>query len=178
MTSLAPGVYKFKAWIFPTQQELTLVALHLKKAPFPKFCGDVVMGSDTPSIEHTDIICNEPLGLTPISSPLLPTTPSHLHAFHESLGDIRCYNPSFDTYCAYLKNVPIEIMWSTFFDHSFDFSMAFDEFKRPLTFLPSFFVVFSYLNHFDMHAVTCNKLLRALTHLSWGLDSWVTSRSG
>jgi len=86
-------------------KELILVEPHLQEAPFAEFCGDV-MGTDTPSIEHTNPICNEPLDLTPTSSPLLPTTPSHLHAFHESLGDIRGYNPSFDPYCAYLEDVP------------------------------------------------------------------------
>ena len=32
-----------------------------------------------------------------------------------------------------LIDVTRKIMWSTFFDHAFDFSMVFDEFKRPLT---------------------------------------------
>jgi len=66
------------------------------------------MGGDTPSIGHTDPICTEPFDSMPISSLLLPTTPSYVHAFHESLGDIRGYNSSFDPYriptgCA-LKN--------------------------------------------------------------------------
>ena len=55
---------------------LTLVEPHLEEAPFVEFSGDFVMGTDTPSIEHTDPICDEPLDLTPVSSPLLPTTPS------------------------------------------------------------------------------------------------------
>jgi len=84
-----------------------------------EFRGDVVMGTDTPSIEHTDPICNESLNLTRISSPLLPTAPSHLHAYHESPCDIRGYDPN-------LEDVPRSIMWSTFFDYTFDFSMAFD----------------------------------------------------
>ena len=53
-------------------------------------------------------------------------------------------------------------MWSTFFDDTFDFSMAFDEFKRPLTFFAPSFLVFSYLHHSEMHALTFDKLLRAL----------------
>ena len=77
-----------------------LVVPHLEEALFTELYGDVVMGIDTSSIKHTHLICNEPLHLTITSSPLLPTTPSHLHAFHESLGDIRGYNPSFDPYCA------------------------------------------------------------------------------
>ena len=65
------------------------------------------------------------------SPALLPTSPTQLHAFHESLGDLIGSHLSFDPYCAYLEDVPSENMWSTFFDHAFDFSMAFDAFKRP-----------------------------------------------
>ena len=52
-----------------------MVKSHLEEAPFVEFGGDLVMGIDTPSIEHIDPICNEPLDLTPTSSPLFPTTP-------------------------------------------------------------------------------------------------------
>jgi len=91
-------------------KQLTLIEPHLEEAPFAEFCGVVVMGTDTPSIEHTDPICNEPLDSTPISSPSPPTTPSYMHAFHEYLGDLRGYNPSFDSY---LEDVPQKIMWSS-----------------------------------------------------------------
>ena len=87
-------------------KELTLVAPHLEEALFVEFCGDLVMGRDAPSIEHADPSCSELFNSTSTSSLLLPTTPSHLHAYHESLGDIRGYSPSFDPYCAYLENVP------------------------------------------------------------------------
>ena len=80
-------------------------------------------------------------------------------AYHESLGDIRGYNCFFDSYCAYLENVRRKIMWSPFFHHDFNFSMAFAKFKRPLTFLASSFVVFSYLHNIEMHVVTFDKLL-------------------
>jgi len=121
-----------------------LVEPHLEEAPFTEFCGDVVMGTDTPSIEHIKPICNKPLNLTLVSSPLLPTTPSYLHAYPDSLGDIRGDNPSFDPYCSYLEDWPQKIMWATFFDQTFDFSMAFVEFKRSLTLFAPSFVVFSY----------------------------------
>jgi len=140
-------------------KEFTLVEPHLKEAPFAEFCGDVVMGTDTYSIEHTDPICNEPLDLTPISSPLLPTSPSYMLTFHESLFDIRGYNPSFDLYCAYLEDIPREIMWSTFIPHTFNFYTVFDKFKRPLTFVVSSFVVSSHLHHSEMHAIVYDKLL-------------------
>jgi len=39
-------------------KELTLVEPHLEEAPFMEFCGDVVIGTNTPSIKHTDPICN------------------------------------------------------------------------------------------------------------------------
>ena len=77
--------------------------------------------------------------MTPTSSLLLVTTPSHLHAYPESLGDIRGYNPSFDPYCAYLEDLLRKIMWSTFFEHTVDFSMVFDEFKEATNFVYSVF---------------------------------------
>ena len=113
-----------------------------------EFCGDVMMDGVAPSIGYADPISTKPLDSTPISSPLLSTTPSYVHTFHQSLGAIRGYNSSFDSYCAYLEYVPRKIMWSTFFDHTFDFYMAFSKFKRPLTLVPSSFVVPSYLTPF------------------------------
>jgi len=54
-------------------------------------------------------------------------------------------------------------MWSTFFDHDSDFSMAFDKFMRALTLFSMSLLLFSYLHHFEMHAKAHDKLLRALT---------------
>ena len=62
-------------------EELTLIEPYLEEASFEEFSGDVALGSADPSIAHTDLICTEPLDSTPISSLLLPTTTSHLHAF-------------------------------------------------------------------------------------------------
>ena len=81
-------------------KELTMVEPHLEEAAFTERGGDIVMSSDTPSIEHIDTICSELFDLSPISSSLPPTIPSYTHAFYESLCDIRGYNPSFDPYCA------------------------------------------------------------------------------
>jgi len=83
-----------------------LVESCFKEAPFEEICGDIVMGSVAPSIGLTDPIYTELLDSTSISSPLLLTSPSHLHAFHEFLGGIRGYYPSFDPYCEYLEDVP------------------------------------------------------------------------
>jgi len=55
--------------------------------------------------------------------------------------------------------------------------MAFYEFKRPLTFLTSSFLVFSYSHHFEMHAITYDKLLRALMAFEW-CDLSSDARSG
>ena len=57
-------------------KELTLVEPHLEKAPFAKFGGDIVMGTNNPSIEDTNPICNKPVDLAPTSPLLLPTSPS------------------------------------------------------------------------------------------------------
>jgi len=148
-------------------KELTLIEPHLEEAPFVEFYGDLVTSINTPSIEHIDPISNEPLDFTPTSSPLSPTTSFPMHAFHESLGDIRGYNSSLDPYCAYLEDVPRKITWSTFFDQTSDFSMAFDEFKRLLTLFVVSFVVFSCSHHSEMHAITYDKLLQALTASEW-----------
>ena len=61
----------------------------LLEPSFEEYYSDDVRVGAAPSIEHIDPICIRPLDLTPISSPFLPTIFSHLHAFHESLGDIR-----------------------------------------------------------------------------------------
>ena len=54
-------------------------------------------------------------------------------------------------------------MWNTFFDHAFNFSMAFEKFKWALTLFATFLLVFSYLHHFEMHVKAHDKLLGALT---------------
>jgi len=59
--------------------------------------------------------------------------------------------------------MPRKIEWTTFFDYSLDFSMAFDKCKRTLTFFATILLVLSYSHHFEMHAKAHDKLLRALT---------------
>jgi len=87
------------------------------------------MVSVSPSIGHNNFIYTEPFNLMPTSSPLFSTTPSYLHAFYESICEIRGYHPSFDPYYAYLEDMPKKVICSTFLDHAFDISMAFDKFK-------------------------------------------------
>ena len=70
-------------------EEPILIQSCLEEALFEVFYGDIVKGNAIPSIQLIDFICIEPLDLTCISSLLLPTTTYHLHAFHESLDDVR-----------------------------------------------------------------------------------------
>ena len=51
----------------------------LLEPSFEKYYSDDVRVGVVPSIEHIDPFCTESLDLIPISSPLLSTTPSHLH---------------------------------------------------------------------------------------------------
>jgi len=87
-----------------------LVDSHLEEAPFEELCDDSLAVGATPSIEYIDPICTELLDLTPFSSPSLPTTPSYLHAFHESLCVAIGYNPFVCPYCAYLEDTPRKVM--------------------------------------------------------------------
>jgi len=80
-----------------------------------------------------------------------PAPPSNLHAFYESLGDIRGYNPSLDHYCVYLGDLPRKVIWNTSFDHAFDFFMKFNKYNRAPIFFAIIFSVFSYLHHSEMH---------------------------
>jgi len=66
-------------------------------------------------------------------------------------------------YCAYLEDVTRKVRWIHFFDHAFNFSMAFDESKRPLTLFASSFLVFPYSHNSHMRTITHHKLLRVLT---------------
>ena len=132
-----------------------------EEAPFEELCDDSLVVSASPSNEYINP-CTKPLGLALFHPPYFPPAPQ-LHSFSEFLGDIRGYNPSFNPYCAYLEDVPGNITWSTFCDHASNFSTAFGKCKRMLTTFASFFFVFSYLHHFEIHAKAHRKFLRALT---------------
>ena len=58
--------------------------------------------------------------------------------------------------------MPRKIEWITFFDHFFDFSMAFGKRKMIPTTFACLLFLFSYLHHSKMYAVAYDKLLRAL----------------
>jgi len=73
------------------------------------------------------------------------------------------YNPSLDPFHDYLVDMPRKIIWTTFFDHSFDFSKACDTFMRALTIIYVSLPVISYIHHSGMPAEVYDKFLRALT---------------
>jgi len=135
----------------------------LLESSFEELYSDDVRAGAAPSIEYISPVCTESLNLVSISFPFLPTSPSHLHAFREFVGNIRGYNTSFTPYCAYLEEMPRKIDYTTFFDYSLYFSMAFDKCKRAFTFFAMILIVFSYLHHSEMHAQVHDKLLRVLT---------------
>ena len=82
-----------------------------------------------------------------------------------SLGYFSGYTVSLDLYFMYLVDAPRKIMWNTFFDFSFDFSMKFGLLKRALTFFVMFIFMFPYTQACEPHAAMFDKLLRALTML-------------
>ena len=57
----------------------------------------------------------------------------------------------------------MKIEWTTFFDYSFDFSVAFDQFKRALSFFAMISLVFSYSHYFGMYAKAHDKLSQVFT---------------
>jgi len=58
--------------------------------------------------------------------------------YFESLGSSRGYAPFLDPYGQYLEDMPRKIMFTIAFDHSNDFSKAFDKFRRALIITPTF----------------------------------------
>ena len=62
----------------------------------------------------------------------------------------------------YLVDAPRKIMQNTFFDFSFDFSMAFGLLKRALTFFVMFIFVLSYSQACELHVAVFDKFLWAL----------------
>jgi len=77
-------------------------------------------------------------------------------------GYLRGYNASFDLYFIYLVDAPREIMCNTFFNFSFDFSMAFGLLRGALTVFVMFIFILFYSQACEPHDAVFNKLLRAL----------------
>ena len=79
------------------------------------------------------------------------------------LGYFGGYDPSIDPYCICLEDLPKKVMWTTFFNHSYDFSMVFAKIKRILTLFGVIFCIASYLLFFELWSQEFDKLLHALT---------------
>ena len=68
---------------------------------------------------------------------------------YESLGYLRGYDPSIDPYCVYPGDLPSKIMWTAFFNPSYDFSKAFDMVKRIPILFRVVFIIASYVFYFQ-----------------------------
>ena len=79
-----------------------------------------------------------------------------------SLGYFIGYNTSLDPSCIYIVDALRKIIWNTFFDFSFDFSMAFGLLKRALIFLVIFIFMPSYSHAGERHALVFDKLSHTL----------------
>ena len=79
------------------------------------------------------------------------------------LGHSRGYDPFFDPYCVCLGDLSRKIMWTTFFNYFYDFSMAIDKVKRILIIFGVILVISSYLLFSDLWSQEFDKLLCALT---------------
>jgi len=140
---------------------------------------DVVITVPT-SLDIIDNISHDPLDVSHVSS--LCSLPSLFPECHimsvvnyhnvleenvddcvEFLGTFRGYDPSFDPYSLYLRNVLAENMLTIAFDYSTDFSKVFDKFRRVLIIISRFIFTCSYLHPAELHAQVYDKLVRALT---------------
>ena len=57
-------------------------------------------------------------------------------------------------------------MCTTVFNHSFNFSKAYDKFMRALTIIDMVLIVLCYVHYSKMHTLAYFELLRALIHRS------------
>jgi len=80
-----------------------------------------------------------------------------------SLGYFSGYDASLYPNCIYLVDKLQKIMWNTFFNFSFDFSMVITSLKRALTFVAMILSLFSYCHACEPHSVEFAKLLCVLT---------------
>lgn len=63
-----------------------------------------------------------------------------------SIGHFGVYNPSLDLFHVYLVGLPRKIKCTIFFDHSFDFSEAYNKFMKALTIIDVVLLVLSYIH--------------------------------
>ena len=77
----------------------------------------------------------------------------------ESLGNFRVCDPSLDPYSLYLGNILVKIMFIIAFDHTKDFSKAFDKFGRALNIISGFMFKPSYSHSSELYAYIFDKPL-------------------
>jgi len=151
--------------------------------PLVSSCVDVVVVESTSldfiyhiSLDHVDILPASPLPSLPslsLECPNLPVIDYHdrlqgkVSDCIRSLGTFEGYDPPFDPFHDYLVEMPRKILWTTFFDSSFDFFTEYYTIMRALTLIVVSFSVFSYIHHSRMHAGVYDRLLRALTASEW-----------
>ena len=153
------------------------------ETPLESSCVEVVVvESTTPdfiahvSLDHIEMLLVFPLASLPSPSLECPNlSVIDYHDVHKgkvsdcirSLGTFEGYDPPFDPFHNHLVDIPRKIVWATFFDHSFDFSKAYDTIMKALIVIDVSFPVFSYIHHSRMHAEVYHMLLRALTASEW-----------
>ena len=74
-------------------EDYTLIEPFLKEASFEESYGDSVVVGAIPNIEHIEPICIKSLDLAPISSSLLPITPSLCIHFKSPKVTLDCIMP-------------------------------------------------------------------------------------
>jgi len=79
-----------------------------------------------------------------------------------SLGYCIGYNTSLDPSCMYVVDALRKIIWNTFFDFSFDFSIALGLVKRVLTLFIVVILKLSCFHACQFHVVALDKLPHAL----------------
>jgi len=80
-----------------------------------------------------------------------------------SLGCFRGYDPSIDPYCVCIGGLPRKVMWITFFNPSYDFSMVFAKINRIVDIFGVILIITSYLLFSELCYQEFDKLLCALT---------------
>ena len=70
-----------------------------------------------------------------------------------------------DPYSACLNDMPRKIMWTIFLRNSFNFSKAFEMFRKIVTIISIYIFVPLYAS--KLHARVPNKIMQALTKLQW-----------
>jgi len=83
-----------------------------------------------------------------------------------SLGNFSGYDAALDPHCINLVDKPRKIMWNTFFDFSFDFSLVFTLLKRALTLFSVFIFVLSHSQVWKPFVEEFDRRLHALTMLA------------